>query len=99
MSRSSISQLKPFFSLVLVLFTLFSVVFFKMEVRRVGYVVLKDLRIYRSLQDRHRLQVIEYARKTSPERLRKLVQARLTLEEAGAGQIIHMSGKKIAFKQ
>lgn len=99
MSKEKVNEYKPFISLIIILLTLFSVVFLKMEVRRVGYSVLKELRVYKSLRDMHRLYVIEYAQRTSPDKLRKLVQARLTLEEASAGQIIHMSGHQIALKQ
>lgn len=99
MSRQQVNELKPFFSILIIIGTLFSVVFFKMEVRRMGYSVLKQVREYKSLQDHQRLQLLEYARYTSPAQLRRVAQARLTLEDARLGQIIHISGNQIALRQ
>lgn len=83
----------------MILVTLFAIVFAKMEVRRVGYSVLKKSRNYRSLQDSYRSKVIDYAKLTSPENLRRLAISRFTMGEAQVGQIIHMSGDQIAVRQ
>lgn len=70
-----------------------------MEARRMGYSVLKQSRELRRLQDNYRLKIIEYAKLTSPEHLRRIAVSKFTLSEAEVGQIIHMSGKQIAVKQ
>ncbi len=99
MSSKSISELKPFMSVIIIILTLFSLVFFKMEGRRLGYHMLKQVQDYKTMQDLHRLKVIEYARLTSPDRLRSLAKTKLTLSEAELGQIIQISGESIALKQ
>lgn len=97
MSRSN--TLKPFLSVVLITLTLFTLAFFKMEIRRVGYSVLKLSREEKRLRDRHRQQVVQLAHVTRPERLRSLAQSRLTLRKAESGQIIQMTEMGIALKQ
>lgn len=79
--------------------TLLFLVFSKMEVRRLGYSVLKQSREFRRLQDNYRLKVIEYAKLTSPENLRKMAVSKFTMSEAEVGQIIHISGDQIAVEQ
>jgi len=73
-----VSHVKPFISILVIIFTLFSLVFFKMEVRRMGYAMLKEVQQYKKLKDLHRLKGIKYAE---------------------LGQIIQISGEKIALKQ
>jgi hypothetical protein len=97
--KVQISEIKPIFSITMVIVTLFSIVFAKMEVRRMGYSVFKQSREFRRLQDNYRLKTIEYAKLTSPENLRRIAVSKLTLSEAEVGQIIHMSGNHIAIKQ
>ena len=99
MSKKQVSEIKPLISVVVIVATLFSVVFLKMEIRRLGYSIFKSVNIYRSLQDNYRLKVIDYAKFTSPDFLRKAAVTQLTMSEAGQGQIIHMSGDRIALKQ
>lgn len=85
-------------SVVIIIIALFTLVFVQMEVRRQGYELLKLTREYKSLQDEHRLKVMRYAKIMRPERLRDLAVTRLTLNDAKSGQIIHMSGEKIALR-
>ena len=99
MSTKTKSEVKPFISVLIIIMTLFSLVFFKMEVRRMGYSMLKQVQEYKTMKDMHRLKVIKYARITSPERLRMMAKTHLTLSEAELGQIIQISGEKIALKQ
>ncbi len=99
MSRNHLKEAAPIVSVTLIVFTLFSLVFLKMEVRRIGYSLVKQHHEFKRLQDLYRAKLIEYAQTTSPERLRSLAQRKLTLTEADVGQIIHMSGDQIAFKQ
>ena len=95
----NVSHVKPFISVLIIIFTLFSLVFFKMEVRRMGYAMLKEVQDYKKQKDLHRLKVIKYAELTSPERLRSIAKSKLTLSDAELGQIIQISGEKIALKQ
>lgn len=99
MSRKQVSELKPFLSLVFIVLTMFSMVFFKMEVRRMGYSVLKQTQNYKALRDRYRLQVMQYATITRPERVRRLAMSQLTLSDARNGQIIQLTGENIALPQ
>lgn len=92
-------DLAPFASLLLIVFCLFSVVFCKMEVRRMGYSVLKLSREERQMRDLERQQMIQLAQITRPERLQQVAQNRLTLKRAEEGQIIQMTGRGIALKQ
>ncbi len=89
----------PFASLMIIVICLFSVVFCKMEVRRMGYSVLKLSREERNMKDVERQQMIQLAKITRPERLQQVAQGRLTLKKAEVGQIIQMTGRGIAFKQ
>ena len=97
MSRN-LKEWMPVVSVLVVVFSLLLIVFVKMEVRRLGYSVLRESREYRRLQDQYRLKVLEYARATSPEQLRKMAVSKFNLKEAQVGQIIHMSGDQIAVK-
>lgn len=99
MSRHQINQLKPLFSVMIIIFCLFALVFLQMETRRVGYVVLKQSREYKAMVDRSRLELMEYAQVTRPERVRGLALNKLTLNVAKSSQIIHMAGEKIAVRQ
>lgn len=92
-------ELAPFMSLVVIFCALFSILFCKMEMRRMGYSVLKLTREERKIRDFERQQLIQLAKMTRPERLQSVAQNRLTLKKAEAGQIIQMTVRGIAFKQ
>lgn len=92
-------SLKPFLSVLILISTLFGLVFLKMEVRRVGYSVLKASQEYHKLRDRHRMMGMEYARLTRPEHIRKYAMSRLTLNDARNGQIIQLTGENLALPQ
>lgn len=93
------STIIPFFSLLMILMSLFSVAFLKMEVRRKGYMVLKEIRDYRELKNMNKKLSLDYASFVNPDRLKKMAQSRLALSEAQVGQVIHMSGHEIALKR
>lgn len=98
MRKNAALHFKPLLSITIILITLLVLVFLKMEVRRLGYVVLKQTREYKKLQDERRVKVMRFARIMRPDRLRELAVHRLTLNEAQEGQIIHMSGEQIALR-
>ncbi len=99
MKRGKWSELKPFLSVVIVVVTLFSLVFFKMEIRRIGYSVLKLAREERRLRDQQRQQLVQLAKILRPEHVQSIAQSRLTLKRAESGQIIQMTNQGIALKQ
>jgi hypothetical protein len=93
------SEIAPFASILIVVTMLLTTVFCKMEVRRLGYSVLKLSRLERGFRDREREQMIQLAKITRPERLQAVAQARLTLKKPGVGQIIQMTERGVAFRQ
>lgn len=99
MSHKQKIQIYPLISVAIIIVALFTMVFLQMEVRRMGYVLLKQTRAYKALQDGHRMKVMRFAKVMRPDRLRDLAISRLTLNEVKSGQIIHMSGEKIALRQ
>lgn len=99
MSRQRLNDMLPFLSVLILVGTLFILVLAKMEVRRMGYSVLKSTQEYRKLRDHQRLMSMEYARLTRPEHIRKYAVSRLTLNDARNGQIIQLAGQKLAMPQ
>lgn len=94
-----ISELKPFLSIMFCVATAFTLVIFKMEVRRAGYSVLKLGREERRHRDDQRQQLVQLAKILRPDRMQSLAQSRLTLKKAEVGQIIQMTHQGIAFRQ
>ncbi|MEQ1875179.1 MAG: hypothetical protein ABL958_00945 [Bdellovibrionia bacterium] len=93
MSQSpAIQNLRPFFSVVLIIITMLTVVFFKMEVRRVGYSLLRISRAEKAAADENRVQNIAFSRLTRPGRIENLAQTRLALTKAGQGQVLQVAG-------
>lgn len=99
MSQKQLSQMKPLVSVIIIIVALFTMVFFQMEVRRMGYVVLKQTIRYKSLQDDYSLKSMRLARILRPEHLQAVAINRLTMDEPVPGQVIQMSGEKIALRQ
>lgn len=99
MIRRRWNEILPFLSILIFVATLFGLVLLKMEVRRMGYSVLKTSQEFRKMQDHHRLMSMEYARLTRPEHVRKYAVSRLTLNDARNGQIIQLTGRELAMPQ
>ncbi len=99
MLRQRLHDLMPFFSVLIVVSTLFGLVLLKMEVRRMGYSVLKATQEFHKLKDHQRLMRMEYAHLTRPEHIRKYAVSHFTLNDAHNGQIIQLSGPKLAMPQ
>ncbi|WP_374000635.1 histidine kinase [Bdellovibrio bacteriovorus] len=93
MSSENFKQLKPFFSILLVIFTLFSIVFLQMEERRMGYSVLKLTREHKKVWEEKRTKEIALAKITRPQLLDSMAQQKFTLKKVQANQIIHLSGQ------
>jgi cell division protein FtsL len=84
------SSFKPFLSLFFIVSALLSVVFVKMESRRLGYSVLKQTRVEKALKDDRRILDIEFAKLTRPGRIEKVATSKLDLRRAGRGQIVQL---------
>jgi hypothetical protein len=92
-------ELAPFASVVIIVLVLLSVVFGKMEARRMGYSVLRLSRVERSIRDHERERMVQLAKITRPERLQAVAQNRLTLKRPEAGQVIQMTERGLALRQ
>jgi hypothetical protein len=99
MSQKHINEMKPFLSVLLIVGTLFLIVFAKMEVRRMGYSFLKISREYKALEDRQRLLTIRIAKSMRADRVRSLAEGKLSLLDATGGRIIQLSGDQVAIRQ
>lgn len=92
MSSENFRQLKPFCSVLILIFTFFSLVFLQMEERRLGYSVLKLSREHKKvLEDKH-VREIQLVKVTRPQLVEHMAQAKFTLKKIQADQIIHLSG-------
>lgn len=83
---------RPFVSVAIVIVTMLTVVFFKMEVTRLGYSLLRVSRAEKSAADQNRLRNIAFHRLTRPGRIESLAQTRLALTKAGQGQVLQVAG-------
>jgi hypothetical protein len=92
MSRENIRQLRPFISVLIIIFTLFSIVFLQMEERRMGYSVLRLSREHKKVLEEKRVKEISLAKVTRPQLLDTMAQQKFTLKKVEANQIIHLSG-------
>lgn len=99
MSKQSVEQIKPFFSVLIIIFTLFLIVFVKMEIRRAGYVMWKDSKVEKRIKDKYYRLSVKVAQYTGPKRIHKYARAELDMQKANYGQIIHMSHQQVALKQ
>ncbi len=90
------SLYRPYISILIVVLTMFVMVFFKMETRRLGYTALKTNQEFQKVQDEFRLQSIAYAKIVRAERVRSFAVSQLTLNDARRGQIIQLTGQNIA---
>ena len=99
MIRRRFHDVIPFFSVLILVSTLFTMVFLKMEVRRMGYSVLKLSEQHRQFQDQRRMMSMEYAQLTRPDRVRKYAVSHLNLNDSRNGQIIQLAGQALALPQ
>lgn len=93
MNKQTITELKPFLSVVLIVASLFSLVFMKMEVRSKGYMILSLSRQEKKMRDHQREQMVALAKYTRPDRVQTFAQTKLTLRKAEVGQIIQMTAQ------
>ena len=89
------TSLKPFFSILIIIISLFIVVFAHMEERRMGYEFLKQSHAQKELIENKRLKTIQFAKMTRPQQIEKLAFDKLTLKKLQSNQIIHLTGNQI----
>ncbi len=90
MLSEDLKQLKPFLSIVIIIVSLFTLVFLQMEERRLGYEILvlnKDLK--KSI-DQRRVLDVRLAQALRPEKVEQVAARKSTLNKAISGQIIQM---------
>ncbi len=86
-------NIKPFFSVFILLLSLFAIVYVKMENRRMGYALLELAEKEKRATQRQQLSMVSLARMTSPERVRKIATTQLTFQNAKQGQVIRVAGQ------
>lgn len=91
MNSSDIRQLKPFLSLLIIIFTLLGLVFIKMEERRLSYVVLKSTREYKKISEITRQKEISLAKLLRPQLVETVAMQRLTMRKIKPAQIINLT--------
>ena len=95
MNDDKLKDLKPFISILIIIGTLFALVFLQMEERRIGYALLKQTREHNKIVEQKRIKTIALAKITRPEHVEKMAETRLTLKKIQANQIIHLSGASL----
>lgn len=95
MNDDKLKDLKPFLSILIIIGTLFALVFLQMEERRIGYALLKQTREHNKIVEQKRIKTIALAKVTRPEHVEKMAETRLTLKKIQANQIIHLSGASL----
>jgi len=84
--------MKSIVSVFLIITTLFSIVFFKMEERRIGYELLKFNQTLRQQRELIIHKETSLLKLTRPNFVEKQAEHRLTLKRANPNQFIHMAG-------
>lgn len=97
MSSENFRQLKPFCSVLILIFTFFSLVFLQMEERRLGYSVLKLSREHKKILEEKHVREIQLVKITRPQLVEHMAQSRFTLKKIQADQIIHLSDSNARF--
>ena len=92
-------SLRPFFSIMMIIVSLFLIVFVKMEARRINYSILRQSRQYQVLSDRYHKDLMSYLKLTRGSRLNDIARSQLTLDRARKGQVILLVGGNIAIPQ
>lgn len=94
MTHEKRNDIKPFISLILIFATLLTTVFFQMESRRRGYLILKLNRELKQLVADKRSLEVQLTKVTRPQMLDQMAQNKLTLKKINANQIIHLGGSE-----
>lgn len=88
---------KSFVSILLILGSLFALVFFKMEVRRLGYEVWQLSRVEKNETEKVRAKNLAFAKLVRPERVEKYAKTYWALQRANQNQVIQLQTAGIHF--
>ncbi len=91
MAKKHLTKFRPYLALTILFLSLFTIVLVKMEVRRLGYTVLKLSRELEKVQDDLRSQKMKLAKLTRPSLIQSVAKSRLTLKEGRSDQYIHVA--------
>lgn len=91
MSKTTDSP-KPFISVLLLISTMFGLVFLQMEERRMGYEILKLSREQKASSEILRSKNVSLAKLTRPQQVEKIAQTKMSLRKIQASQVIHLTG-------
>lgn len=89
--QEDVEQFKPFFSVSMIILTLFGLVFLKMEERRMSYLVLKMTREHKKISEQQKQKEIQLARLIKPQFIESIAKEKLTLKRILPSQIIHLN--------
>ncbi len=90
MYHTTVTVVRPLISFVIIIISLLVVVFFRMEVRRLGYEVFKLTQIEKQELDEYRKKQIHLSRLTRSDRIEEFSTNQLGLSHAKPGQIIQL---------
>jgi len=88
------NSMKPFVSVMIFIVALLSIVFCKMEVRRVGYMFWKATKIEKKLKDDLRVKSLEFAKLTRPDRVEKYARQFWALNKPVSGQVVQLQASE-----
>lgn len=83
--------LRPFISILCIVFTLFGLVFLQMEETRISYSVLKLTREYKKELQKLKVKEIEVAHAFRPQHVERIARERLTMKKVSPSQIIRLN--------
>ena len=82
-------EFKPFFTVLMIICTLFIVAFFKITVRRLGYSLYQENKNFDQIQDKYYSNLKVYGKRTQTDRLESLAKEH-ALHKKKKGQIIQV---------
>jgi len=92
--NKKIQSLKPFVSLVLIISSMLTIVFCKMEVRRIGYMFWKETKIEKRVKDDLRMNSLELATLTRPDRVEQFAKKYWSLNKPDNKRIVQLAYKE-----
>ena len=95
MSFTNTKELKPFTSLLIILFTLFLIAFFKITLRRFSYALYQANKAFDEVQDNYYSNMKTYGKRSQTKRLESLAKSH-SFNYKKQGQIIQViNGKAV----
>jgi hypothetical protein len=89
--RVILKEVKPLVSIIIFIFSLFSLVFLQMEERRLNYELLKLNKELKKTLESRRFEEIKLAKATRPERIEREIQLKTAFTDPRESQVIHMN--------